>query len=479
VVELVFFTPNLIPTNDFGGTANSLAQGIETGDKSVTARVIDPSGSAVQAVAFYYDSNYSGKLEPEADQLLGLDTDGTEGWSLEVPSDDLPQGANVFFAQSSTTAGPINWATAVVQITPAPDPGGTTFDGGFGLFGGGNMETYSSNPSGDLVVDVGGHETIDLRQTFERWVYIYDTNPYAQPPYGRGEVDWGDGSSSVYNWFADGQNTWYIGLSHQYADFGGYNVTVTVQSVDYPSVTDYFSVSVEDRPLSLWVDDTLNATRGVTLHSSAAFTSLLGSQMSIAADYGDGEVSQPLRYYWDQSNSQWDFELEHKFWYPGTYTMTVTVQDELGYSASAEVDVDVEDSYLPGDSSQFWRSLSRSDRERYSYPIKVNYDYHFEDDYGDDALFWGVSYSWADIPSCWDGDTFYYGLTNTYYAPGNYTVKVRLSDWAGYYYYDTFDVEVVDDPPEEQTRWVSAGGPYYFHDDYWDDQLVVCPARVY
>ncbi len=61
--------------------------------------VADPdAGDAIEHVAFYYDADGNGRLDPAVDTLLGEDADGADGWAWSGPARGVAARANAFFA---------------------------------------------------------------------------------------------------------------------------------------------------------------------------------------------------------------------------------------------------------------------------------------------------------------------------------------------------------------------------------------------
>ncbi len=65
-----------------------------------------PSKEKIQQVEFYRDANGNGKFDPEGDQLLATDKDASDGYSVEVPTADLPAGKQQFFAMPQGSEQP-------------------------------------------------------------------------------------------------------------------------------------------------------------------------------------------------------------------------------------------------------------------------------------------------------------------------------------------------------------------------------------
>jgi PKD repeat protein len=388
---------------------------VASGDPiTLTARVIDPSGSAVQAVAFYYDSNYSGKLEPEADQLLGLGTDGTEGWSLEVPSDDLPLEANVFFAQSSTAAGPINWATAVVQITPPPDPGGTTFDGAFGLLGGGMEMNSMSQYCGlslylpdDTTITMYGVGALSASGSFD------DTGGDVTFV----SVDFGDGDGYSYEPNTSSDS---FDLSHSYGWPGDFTVSAYAEDEEGYQVSASFVVTVElPADLSLDVSSDEWVTLGDTCHLGGQISDSRGNEWSGGIDWGDGS-GDGISGDDGSGNVSWSFGGDHQYAQPGDYTVSVYVENDYGDSDSASLQVSVVApiEMTPADDATIWAGDTFTSSG--SFTATRGSQWQVWADYGDGSS--------DEVPWTWDANNFWYAFefSHPYDTPDDYTVTVTV-----------------------------------------------------
>ena len=81
--------------------------------------VIDPDGQVVQA-AFYRDANGNGTLEPGIDVLLGVDDNGTNGWTWTGPTGRWLGGNIVFLVRVQDNQG--LWSEVRVTICEIRSP---------------------------------------------------------------------------------------------------------------------------------------------------------------------------------------------------------------------------------------------------------------------------------------------------------------------------------------------------------------------
>ena len=106
---------------------------IRPGEITLTAHDVPEADRTLARVAFYRDTNGNGVWDEGEDQLLGVDEDGSNGWSLTVPTTDWSPGTQTFYARAQDIGGawsPTVSATATVQnappavssLTADPDP---------------------------------------------------------------------------------------------------------------------------------------------------------------------------------------------------------------------------------------------------------------------------------------------------------------------------------------------------------------------
>jgi len=69
----------------------------------------DPEGHPA-LVAFYVDSNRNGFFDPQTDLQVGTDADPQGGWTVQAPTDQLPLGANRFFARARSSVAATGWS---------------------------------------------------------------------------------------------------------------------------------------------------------------------------------------------------------------------------------------------------------------------------------------------------------------------------------------------------------------------------------
>ncbi len=250
-------------------------------------------------------------------------------------------------------------------------------------------------------------------------------------------VDWGDLSSDTFDASAAGS----LGsLSHTYADDGTYTVTVTVQEDDGTGASDAatFDVVVAN------VAPVVTAADNQTANEGASTTFALGS----FSDPGDDDPWQVTVDWGDLSSDTFDASaagslgsLSHTYADDGTYTVTVTVQEDDGTGAS---DADTFDVVVANVAPVVTAADNQTANEGASTTFALG---SFSDPGDDDP--WEVTVDWGDLSS----DTFdasaagsLGSLSHTYADDGTYTVTVTVQedDGTGASDADTFDVVVAN-----------------------------------
>jgi hypothetical protein len=80
--------------------------------------------SAASSVRFYRETNGTVRLQFGAggDTLVGTDTDGSDGWSLALPTTGLPNGVYTYYAQPVDDEGFVGAPAATTSTVGAPNP---------------------------------------------------------------------------------------------------------------------------------------------------------------------------------------------------------------------------------------------------------------------------------------------------------------------------------------------------------------------
>jgi len=313
-------------------------------------------------------------LQVDVDGSTSTDTDGTivsYGW-------DFGDG-NVATGVTSTHtyAAP---GTYTVTLTVTDDTGGT-----------------ASTAQQVIVPDVPANQppTAAFTATPTPLAVAVDGSASSDP----------DGTVTTYSWdFGDGATDTGVTASHTYAAAGTYTVSLTVADDDGAAATTTQSVIVPDVPVN-----------GDPVASFTATPSPLAVAVDGSASTDDGTV---VSYAWDFGDGATDTGVtaSHTYAAAGTYTVSLTVTDDLGATNTATQSVVVPD--LPvnqAPTASFTATPS---------PLAVAVNGSASTD-PDGTV---VSYAW----DFGDGATDT-GVTasHTYAAAGTYTVSLTVTDDQG------------------------------------------------
>ncbi|HSW00004.1 MAG TPA: choice-of-anchor D domain-containing protein, partial [Sedimentisphaerales bacterium] len=108
---------NNLPT--IGAFSNSPDPVVSVDNLTLTASDVNDLDGYVRKVKFYRDSNASGVLEIGIDELLGSDSEASDGWTWVGSTAEFPLGLNRYFAQAQDDEGA--WSAAATS-TGTVDP---------------------------------------------------------------------------------------------------------------------------------------------------------------------------------------------------------------------------------------------------------------------------------------------------------------------------------------------------------------------
>ena len=152
-------------------------------------------------------------------------------------------------------------------------------------------------------------------------------------------VNYGDGS---------GQQTLVLNsdktfaLNHTYNQDGAYTVTVNISDTDGAVGSDIAVVTVGNVAPTVNAGPDATISAGSSFSSSGSFTDPGNDAWSATVNYGDGSGVQALAL-----NGNKTFSLNHTYALQGTYTVTVTVQDNSGASGTDAAVVTVNQVLIP------------------------------------------------------------------------------------------------------------------------------------
>jgi cytochrome c len=233
------------------------------------------------------------------------------------------------------------------------------------------------------------------------------------------------GRPVTYKWeFGDGGSVFAQSPVHTYTTPGNYTAKVTVTDEQGKTGSDTVQITVTERGNVMpMVEVAADPVSG-----DAPLEVLLTAQ----GRDPDGN-SGALTYFWtfgdDSGGTAFGPAVRHRYMEPGEYTATVTVTDERGGSASAEIEITVEDP--PGNVPPM--VTAAADPRTGTAPLTVSFTSAAKDPDGD------------QVSSVWDfGDGVRAGGQNavhTYTTPGTYTATVTVTDPRGAT--DTDSVQIV------------------------------------
>ncbi|MGA8821008.1 MAG: hypothetical protein WB624_27275, partial [Xanthobacteraceae bacterium] len=178
-----------------------------------------------------------------------------------------------------------------------------------------------------------------------------DTNTGAPTSGFSGTIAWGDGQTTTFESSAvSGSNGSYtVSGSHQYAEEGTYNATVTINDAGGSSASESGTATVGDAPLT---QGTATLTAGVTATMlSATFsdanTGAPTSDFFGTIAWGDGSTTNFTSSAITGSNGSYTVDGSHQYATEGSYTATVTINDEGGSATTESGTASIASSNLP------------------------------------------------------------------------------------------------------------------------------------
>ena len=317
---------------------------------------IDPNGSIVSYQWNFGDGNTgSGTTVSHtythygaySVRMIVTDNDGlvdTVATTATIPAQ--PPTAGVDGPYSSHEGSSVSMSAA-----SSSDPDGTLvsyeWDFGDGSTGSGSSVSHSYAHAGSYTVKVTVTDNDALANTATTTAVIAPTPPVGvvNGPYssnegssvsmsGAGSSD-ANGSIVSYEWsFGDGSTGSGSSVSHTYATYGSYNVTLTV--TDNDGWTDAVSTTTTVANVSPVVLPFSGATilPGESYSANGSFTDPGAETWSGTVNYGDGSGTQSL------ALLNKTFSLSHTYMTAGTFTTTASVSDgQLTGNGTATVTV--------------------------------------------------------------------------------------------------------------------------------------------
>ncbi|MHC4278176.1 MAG: PKD domain-containing protein, partial [Planctomycetota bacterium] len=321
-----------------------------------------------------------------------------------------------------------------------PDVGGTiiSYDWDFGdtASGSGVSPTHSYGAGGTYTVtltvtdDLGATDQDTLTVTVNQApVAVAGPDVIALP----GEVITFDGSGSTdsdgtivsYDWdFGDTATGSGVSPTHSYGAGGTYTVTLTVTDDNNATDQDTLTVTVHQAPVAVAGPDVLAVPDEVITFDGSGSTDPDGTIISYDWDFGDTATGSGV-------------SPTHSYTTVGTYTVTLTVTDDLGATDQDTLTVTVNHAPVavagPDVSATTDEVITFDGSGSTDDGTIVSYDW----DFGDTAIGNGVS------------------PTHSYSSVGYYTVTLTVTDDMGWTGQDTLTVTVNNSGPTGITKRVS------------------------
>jgi len=255
-----------------------------------------------------------------------------------------------------------------------------------------------------------------------------------------------------YDWdFGDGNTGSGQLASNTFTQPGTYNVTLTITDQNGQSATSTQSVTVNPKaqpdPLTASISAPATADVGQPVTFDGQQSTSAGPLNSIQWDFGDGSTGG--------GTSLSDLVTDHTYQQPGTYTVQLTLSNDLNQTNTASFDIDVQAAPLPPPPP----AQAIADQPQLQ-PPTAEIAGPDQAAVGEAIVFDG-GYSQADSPIVqyqWgfgDGATADgMGTTHAFAAPGVYNVTLNIVDENGQSSNASHFIEIVDtaaaQPPAEQ-----------------------------
>jgi hypothetical protein len=206
-----------------------------------------------------------------------------------------------------------------------------------------NVNDAPLSASGTTVNPIEGNLFTGTVATFT------DADPFGTASDYTATINWGDGTTSTGTIVANGNGTFGVTGSHTYADEGSTAVSVTIRDATVSTVASASSTA-------LTVDAPLNASGNlVTATEGAAFSGVVASfvdtdplapmnDYTAVIHWGDGSTSTATI----SANGSGGYNVSgsHIYVEEGTYSLSVSIQDKGGSSATVSGTANVADAAL-------------------------------------------------------------------------------------------------------------------------------------
>ena len=326
----------------------------------------------------------------------------------------------------------INEGEEVSYTAIASDSGNDTLsynwnfgDGSETVEGATVTHTFTDNGNYTIILTVTDDD--DASTTFTEDIVVNNVAPTITEIIGETQVNEGEevsytaiasdpgNDTLTYNWdFGDGITVEGIDVAHTFTDNGSYTITLSVRDDDGATATQTLDVLVSNvAPVIDEIIGSTNVNEGDEVSYSAIADDSGNDTLTYNWDFGDGVIASGE-------------SVTHTFADNGSYTITLSVRDDDGATATQTLDVLVSNVAPVIDEIIGSTNVNEGDEVSYS---------AIADDSGNDTL----TYSW----NFGDGVTAIgENVTHTFSDDGNYTVTLTVTDDDGATATSTLDVVV-------------------------------------
>ncbi len=265
-------------------------------------------------------------------------------------------------APASRFSGTINWGDGTsTEFTSAAITGA---GGSYAVSGKHQYALYGSYPITVTINDTGGSSTIDRGTTIvadalmtkgsvsasggieyttptSLSATLTDADPSVLSSRFSGTISWGDGTSTAFTSqsVTGSGGTYTVSGTHQYALYGSYSITVTINDAGGSSTSDGGTTSVADAPLT---KGGLSAAGGIAYTTATALSAIFtdadlnaaASRFSGTINWGDGTSTLFTSAAVTGSGGTYTISGSHQYALAGNYPITVTVNDAGGSAAT-------------------------------------------------------------------------------------------------------------------------------------------------
>ena len=319
-----------ITINDAGGSNSVVTDGVDVTDAPLTAGSVMAAGGVEGVTPTALTATFT-----DANPLATAgDFSGTINWGdgniTPFTSSAVSESNGIFTVSGSHQFAEAGTYDPKVTINDAG--GSTTTDTGTTSVADAPLTAGILTASGG----VEGDTAAALTAAFT------DANPSATTGDFSGTINWGDGNTTPFTSGAvsESNGIFTVSGSHQYAEAGTYDPTVTINDAGGSTTTDTGTTTVADAPLTAAGFQYGDIVDGASTGTIAVARFTDGNSSSAAGDFtatinwGDGTTATTGTVI--GQHGQFEVEGAHTYEVPyGTYTITVSINDDDGGTATA------------------------------------------------------------------------------------------------------------------------------------------------